>query len=143
LQRRLLIALVCALAFAPAAHASRTMFVGAAEDAGRGDPSWAKGKMDLAAAAGFTAIRMTSIWAPGQTAPSGGELFALRGAAQAADLDGIRVEPGGKHAGRPRPHKKLRKGKKGRKGKRRDLPPEELDEISDAPDFPVAGAARR
>jgi hypothetical protein len=70
LQRRLLIALVCALTLAPAAHASRTMLVGAAEDAGRGDVTWAKGKMDLAAAAGFDAIRLTSVWSPGQTEPS-------------------------------------------------------------------------
>jgi hypothetical protein len=53
------------------------------------------------------------------------------------------VDGTGKRGDRDRPGKKLRKGKKGRKGKRRDLPPEELDEISDAPDFPVAGAARR
>ncbi len=49
----------------------------------------------------------------------------------------------GKRGDRERTGKKLRKGKKGRKGKRRDLPPEELDEISDAPDFPVAGPTRR
>jgi hypothetical protein len=49
----------------------------------------------------------------------------------------------GKPGSRERAGKKPGKGKKGRKGKRRDLPSEELDEISDAPDFPVAGATRR
>jgi hypothetical protein len=48
----------------------------------------------------------------------------------------VAAEGVGKRAGRDRLHKKLRKGKKGRKGKRSDLPPEELDEISDAPGIP-------
>jgi hypothetical protein len=90
-RRRLVIAIACALVLAPAAHASPTMFVGAAEDAGRGDPTWAKGKMDLAAAAGFDAIRLTSIWSPGRTKPSSLELYALQGATQAAAIDGIRI----------------------------------------------------
>jgi hypothetical protein len=47
--------------------------------------------MDLAAAAGFQAIRLTSIWAPGRRAPSAGELVALKGAAAAAAVDGIRI----------------------------------------------------
>jgi hypothetical protein len=38
---------------------------------------------------------------------------------------------------RDRLHKKLKKPKKGRKRKHRDLPPEELDQISDE-DEPVA-----
>jgi hypothetical protein len=47
--------------------------------------------MDLAAAAGFDAIRLTSVWSPGTRAPSELELLALRSAAQAADIDGIRI----------------------------------------------------
>jgi hypothetical protein len=89
--RRLALLSLLALALVPAAHASTSMFVGAAEDAGRGDLGWATSKMELAKAAGFGAVRLTSIWAPGLRAPSDGELFALQGAAQAADLTGIRI----------------------------------------------------
>jgi hypothetical protein len=89
--RRLIPLVVCALALAPAAHAAPNLYVGAAEDASRGDFAWAKPKMDLAAAAGFDAIRLTSIWSPGETAPSELELLALRSAAQAAEIDGIRI----------------------------------------------------
>ena len=91
MKRPLLLICLLALAAAPAAHAAPTMFIGAAEDAGRGNPTWAKAKMDLAQAAGFTAIRLTSIWTPGSRAPSKGELFALQSASQAAALDGIRI----------------------------------------------------
>jgi hypothetical protein len=90
-MKRLVLLCLVALVAAPAASAAPTMFVGAAEDAGRGDQTWAKGKMDLARAAGFTAIRLTSIWTPGSRAPSKGELFALQGAAEAASIDGIRI----------------------------------------------------
>jgi hypothetical protein len=92
MRLRLAVLSALALALTPAAaHASPAMYVGAAEDAGRGDQLWAKTKMDLAAAAGFQAIRLTSIWAPGRRAPSAGELVALKGAAAAAAVDGIRI----------------------------------------------------
>ena len=62
--------LVCVLAcLAPAsAAASMKMLIGAAEDEGRNtDPAVARTKMDLAKAAGFDAIRITAVWAPGQS----------------------------------------------------------------------------
>ena len=70
--RRALIALACALvatiAAAPAS-ASLKMYMGAAEDEGRNaDPQVAMTKMELAKAAGFDTIRITAIWAPGQSA---------------------------------------------------------------------------
>jgi hypothetical protein len=90
--RRLLAFCVLALAFAPSASAGSTMFVGAAEDQARSlDPVLAKSRMDLAALAGFDAVRMTSIWEPGQREVTGDDLRALDNAATAAQLDGIRL----------------------------------------------------
>jgi hypothetical protein len=88
---RLLPPLLCALALVPAAHAAPNLYVGAAEDASRGNFDWAKPKMDLAAAAGFDAVRLTSVWSPGQQEPSELELLALRSAAEAAAIDDIRI----------------------------------------------------
>jgi hypothetical protein len=78
---------------APAvAAAAPRMLVGAAEDAGKQpDLVAAKAKMDLARLAGFDAIRLTTNWAPGQTAPAPQELRLLQNAAEAADLDGITI----------------------------------------------------
>jgi len=89
--RRLLV--VCLLALiAPSGAAAGTMFVGAAEDQARSlDPVVAKSRMDLAALAGFDAVRMTTLWSPGQREVGGDELRALTNAAAAAQLDGIRL----------------------------------------------------
>jgi cellulase (glycosyl hydrolase family 5) len=85
-------AALAALALASPAFAGRGMLVGAAEDAGKApDLVTAKAKMDLAQLAGFDAIRETTIWTPGQTAPGPNELAALKNSADAAQLDGIRV----------------------------------------------------
>ncbi len=51
----------------------------------------AKAKMDLLQLAGFRAVRVTSIWMPGETQPPAGELTSLRNVAEAAVMDGIRV----------------------------------------------------
>jgi hypothetical protein len=71
-----LAAVLVALAFVPSAFAGGpSMLAGADEDGARQpDLSVAKAKMDLARAAGFDSIRITSIWSPGQTAPSDAEL---------------------------------------------------------------------
>jgi hypothetical protein len=91
-RHALLLAFACALALPAPALAGAGMFVGAAEDAGRSvDPVHAYAKMELARLAGFDTIRMTSIWAPGQSQPSGHELEVLRTAAFAARLNGIRI----------------------------------------------------
>jgi hypothetical protein len=93
--RRALIALACALvatiAAAPAS-ASLKMYMGAAEDEGRNaDPQVAMTKMELAKAAGFDTIRITAIWAPGQSAVPKGELDALSSIAAAGDFLNIRI----------------------------------------------------
>src|SRR3954468_20817485 len=89
---RLLIVAAFALLVAPTAGAGTVMFVGAAEDQARSvDPVVAKTQMDLAALAGFDAVRMTSVWLPGQREVSGDELTVLQNAAAAAQLDGIRL----------------------------------------------------
>src|SRR5215208_4712799 len=86
--RRLLASCIVELACAPSASAGSTMFVGAAEDQSRSlDPVLAKARMDLAALAGLDAVRMTSIWEPGQREVTGDDLRALDNAATAAQLD--------------------------------------------------------
>ncbi len=68
------------------------MVVGAAEDAAKwGNLVNATTKMNLARVAGFDAVRLTSMWTPGRTAPSDSELSGLRGASEAAQLTGMRI----------------------------------------------------
>src|SRR5215218_5382744 len=87
-----LVCLLAALALAPAASAGQGMYFGAAEDAAKStDLVVAKAKMDLAVLAGFDAIRLTAIWAPGQTKLSGYDLDVMRNAVAAADLTGVRT----------------------------------------------------
>jgi hypothetical protein len=77
---------------AGAAPAGRPILVGAAEDAGKqGDLLAADAKMRLASLAGFDAIRLTTLWTPGETEVSGDELLGLANAVDAAHLEGIRV----------------------------------------------------
>jgi hypothetical protein len=81
-----------ALALAGPAAASQGMLVGAAEDAGRtADPAIAQAQMDLAKLAGLDAIRVTAVWAPGESAPDADTLAALQTAATAAQADDIRL----------------------------------------------------
>jgi hypothetical protein len=90
---RTLAAVCVAVLVAPGgALAGTTMFVGAAEDQAQSvDPVAAKAHMDLAALAGLDAIRMTSVWTPGDTEITGNRLAILENAAVAAQLDGIRL----------------------------------------------------
>src|SRR5437667_11280799 len=75
-----------------AARASMTMTIGAAEDEGRNaDPAVARAKVDLAKAAGFESLRVTAIWAPGQTAVPAGQLAALQAIAAAGVFDDITI----------------------------------------------------
>jgi hypothetical protein len=84
--------LALALVAPGGAAGSLKMTVGAAEDeANTPDPVIAAAKMDLAKAAGFDAIRMTTIWAPGQTVVPDDELAALQAASAAAAFDGITI----------------------------------------------------
>jgi hypothetical protein len=90
--RRVLIITIAMLAFAAPAAAAPGMTLGAAEDAVRSnDLVSAKATMSLLRVAGFSAVRITSQWLPGQTAPEGGELQVLRNVAAAARLSGVRV----------------------------------------------------
>jgi hypothetical protein len=69
-----------------------TMTIGAAEDEGRNaDPAVARAKVDLAKAAGFEALRVTAIWAPGETAVPAGQFAALQAIADAGMFDGITI----------------------------------------------------
>jgi hypothetical protein len=91
--RRLVVILALLACVAPAnAAASMKMQIGAAEDEGRNsDPAVARAKMDLAKAAGFDAIRITAIWAPGQNKVDPNQLDALQAAASAAVFDHLQV----------------------------------------------------
>lgn len=81
----------CALALAVPA-AGHGLLVGAAEDAPKQpDLVSAVAKLELAQLAGLRAIRVTSLWSPGRVRPSESEATALRNAAAAAQLTGIRL----------------------------------------------------
>jgi hypothetical protein len=67
------------------------MAVGATEEVLRqADPALAKAQMDLAKLAGFDTVRVTEIWAPGQTRPTDESLAELRNVVASARLVGIR-----------------------------------------------------
>jgi hypothetical protein len=85
------IAAVLALAV-PAHAAGPTMSLGAAEDIVRSpDLVTARAKMAQLRLAGFTAVRVTSNWLPGLTAPTAHELTVLRNVEAAARLSGVKV----------------------------------------------------
>jgi hypothetical protein len=80
------------LVLVPAASAKRGLAIGAAEDmVKRGDLGEAKAQLELAAAAGMNAIRVTALWRAGQTAPDPGSLAAIATTSDAATLTGIRM----------------------------------------------------
>jgi hypothetical protein len=88
-----LVTALAALALAPAAQAGGpTMSFGAAEDIVRQpDPVLARQKMAQLAAAGFRAVRVTSLWVPPATAPTPGELTILTNVTTAAQTYGVTV----------------------------------------------------
>jgi hypothetical protein len=68
------------------------MAIGAAEDAVRSaSPAVAQEQMDMLAAAGFRAVRITQTWAPGETKVSAADLKILENITTAAKKDGIVV----------------------------------------------------
>jgi hypothetical protein len=93
-MRRGLTAVVALLALtlvSTAAAGGPTMAVGATEEVLRqSDPALAKAQMDLAKLAGFDTVRVTEIWAPGQTRPTDESLAELRNVVASARLAGIR-----------------------------------------------------
>ena len=83
---------VTALALVQTAPAAPRMLVGAAEDAAKNtNVVEAQANMTLASLAGFNAIRLTALWAPGMTRPTADELLGLSNAATAAELNNIRI----------------------------------------------------
>ena len=93
---RVITAVVCALgallALTAPASGGLQMYMGAAEDEGRNaDPMVAMAKMELAKAAGLDTIRITAIWAPGQSAVPKDQLAAISSVAAAGHLHGIKV----------------------------------------------------
>src|SRR2546423_6445202 len=88
-----LTALIVALVAAPSALAGGpAMEFGATEDiVKQPEPVAAKAQMDLLKLAGLETVRVTQIWVPGETEPSGGGFDALKNAVAAAQLDGVRV----------------------------------------------------
>ena len=68
------------------------MVIGAAEDQVK-QPTLvaAKAKLELMRMAGFRAVRVTSVWAPGLREPTPDERVALSNLATAAQLTGMRV----------------------------------------------------
>jgi hypothetical protein len=91
------LAVVCALVgfvfpSADARAGGPAMLIGAAEDSVRQPTvSEAKAEMDLLVRAGFNAVRVTQVWAPGETKPSGADLRILRNVVEAGRLDGVQV----------------------------------------------------
>jgi hypothetical protein len=88
-----LVAAVAATLFvAPSALPAPGLFVGTADDAALvTDFVAAKTELRVARAAGLRAVRLTVIWAPGQTEASREDLQRLDNAVAAADLSGTRV----------------------------------------------------
>ena len=96
-----LLAAVAALALVPAAHAGgSSISLGAAEDAVRAPTLVeAEASMGLVRLAGFRAVRITSTWEPGLTAPTEHEAAVIGNVAAAAGLHGVRVYVSVYHAG--------------------------------------------
>jgi hypothetical protein len=76
----------------PAQAAGPTLVVGAVEDGVRQESLVAsKAKLTLLSLAGLRAVRVSSIWTPGERAPTPGEEERLATVAAAAQLNGMRV----------------------------------------------------
>jgi hypothetical protein len=89
-----------AVGFAAPASAGPGLALGAAEDSVRSASlADAKARMTIFSLAGFRAVRITSIWAPGQSVPEPGEITVIRNVTTAAALSGVRVYVTVMHAG--------------------------------------------
>jgi hypothetical protein len=86
-------AAIVACALAPVAHAGGpAITLGVAEDTVKQpDPVVAQVRMRLLRLAGFSAVRITSQWLPGDLAPPNDQLEMLRTVTGAAQLAGVRV----------------------------------------------------
>ena len=93
MKRLALLASLLVLALPGTARAGGPKLVfGATEDVVRQPTlAGAKAQMDLLRAVGFTAVRPSQVWAPGQTSLRPASLLPLQNAVQAAALDGVDV----------------------------------------------------
>src|SRR6266536_4342213 len=92
-MKRLILVLLVALVLPGRASAGGpTMLIGATEDAVR-QPTLigVKAQMDLLRLAGFNAVRVTQVWAPGKTKPDADDIRVLTNIVDAAKLDGVTV----------------------------------------------------
>jgi hypothetical protein len=86
------LAAVGALALPTVAEAGPGLLVGAVEDDVRASSAVeAETQMALLRLSGFRAVRITSLWNPGQTRPTENELRILENVAEAADRHDVRV----------------------------------------------------
>ena len=86
------IGLVALASVTRTAQAEPGLVVGAVEDEVRASTLVdAEAKMTLLRAAGFRAVRVTSIWTPVLSEPTAGELTVLSNVSAAAQLNGVRV----------------------------------------------------
>jgi hypothetical protein len=100
-RRVLLIGLaLLALAGCAGGDGDREFHVGVVEDSTRQpDPAAARDRVQAVKDAGFDSIRITSIWAPGQTEPEPDELGVLRNVATASEELDVRLFIAVYHAG--------------------------------------------
>ncbi|MBA2331319.1 MAG: hypothetical protein H0V94_00820, partial [Actinobacteria bacterium] len=91
-MKRAFLGVLAALVLAPVAQAGGpTLTLGAAEDVVRSSSLVeAKAQMTLLQLAGFRAVRVTSIWKPGELSPGAAERLILDNVAAAAKLAGTR-----------------------------------------------------
>jgi hypothetical protein len=86
------VGLAVSLAVARPTAAAPGLVLGAVEDDVRAATLVeAQGRMSLFRLAGFRAVRVTSYWLPGRTAPTEGELRTLESVAAAGEMSGVRI----------------------------------------------------
>ena len=86
------IALIVLFAAPRPAEAAPGLYLGAVEDDVRASTlAEAQAKMALFRLAGFRAVRVTSTWMPGETAPTEDELRILDNVASAGEMSGVRI----------------------------------------------------
>jgi hypothetical protein len=92
MRRLLLVAVVLACWVAPAHAGGPALIVGASDDVVQQDNvTAAKAKLDLLELAGFDAVRIGEVWAPGERAPTAIELGRLDAVTAAAKLDSMKI----------------------------------------------------
>jgi len=92
MRRLFLVAALLAAWVAPAYAGGPALVVGASEDAVQQENvTAAKAKLDLLALAGFDAVRITEVWAPGERAPTALEQTRLDAVTAAAKLDSMKI----------------------------------------------------